>query len=289
MKTLLKYLSLTVLAAFLASPALAEDSPRFSADDFLKEWNVFLDEEEKSAKADQKDTGFLYFKTDMAPTGTLKLQDQTAAPVPFTPRKTMLTGNLENVVLPGETWLLNTFTPRFAGAEFSFGFGKENGDENAGPKFDISLSSQVSSKQTNIFGAVNNDFVLEALNRQIYDFGLDVGYSGFTLGASLRGEEGAYFDGISGYDIGLSYNRPTWSTSLLVGGYRQGNNIMFGLNNGIYNDMFFAVELGAAYKLAPWFKFVGSFRYYQDANLLLLNPDGGFTNRMFYLGTKLRF
>jgi len=305
MKAPLTYISLAALAAMFATPALADDAPYFSDDDFLEEWSVFLNEEkdENSAaeegrvnldpSAEKKtDSEFVYFKLDnlsstAATPLTLKNQDETTAP--FTPRKTSLSNNLENIVLPGENWFLNTFTPRYVGADVTFGTATEAAGGNNDSKFDFSLSSQVSSRQTNIFGAVNNDYVLEALNRQIYDVGLNLGYSGFNLAASLRGEEGAYYSGISGYDVGLSYSRPTWSTSLLVGEYRLGNNMLLGLSNGLYDDRYFAVEFGAAYKMAPWFQFVGSFRYYQDANMILLDPSGVSTNSMFYLGTKLKF
>lgn len=306
MKAPLKYIGLAVLAAVIASPARADDTPRFSADDFLKEWTVFLNEEEENSAKDTgrvnlnapetekkgKEAGFIYFNTEglsVAATTPLSLQNQNEATAQFTPRKTSLSTNLENIVLPSESWLLNSFTPRYVGTALSFSTASDGSDGENDSKFDFSLSSQVTSRQTNIFGAVNNDYVLEALNRQVYDVGVTVGYSGFSLAASLRGEDGAYFKGIAGYDIGFSYNRPTWSTSLLVGEYRQGNNLLLGLSNGLYDDRFFAVEFGAAYKMAPWFQFVGSFRYYEDANLILLDPTAISTTRMFYLGTKLNF
>lgn len=306
MKAPLKYVGLATLAAFVASSALADDSPRFSSDDFLEEWSVFLNEEEENsaedegrvnldvpeAEKEEKKTGFIYFNTEglsVAATAPLSLQNRNAATAQFTPRKTSLSTNLENIVLPGENWLLNSFTPRYAGAALSINTASDSPDGENDSKFDFSLSTQVTSQQINIFGAVNNDYVLEALNRQVYDVGVNFGYSGFNLAASLRGEEGAYFKGIAGYDIGFSYSRPTWSTSLLVGEYRQGNNLLLGPSNGLYDDRFFAVEFGAAYKMAPWFQFVGSFRYYEDANLILLDPTAISTTRMFYLGTKLNF
>ncbi|MEE8258797.1 MAG: hypothetical protein V3R20_03810 [Sphingomonadales bacterium] len=289
MKAPLKYISLAALAAFVAFPAQAEDSPRFSAEDFLKEWNVFLDEETKSSETDKVKSDFIFFNTDSLPANAINLNGQNEKQNPFTPRKSSLSSSLENIVLPGETWLLNTFTPRFAGAVVSFGIGSGGLDLEATSKVDISFTSQISSRQVNVFGAVNNAYILEAVNRQVYDVGLNVGYANFNLGASLRGEEGAYYDGISGYDVGLSYNRPRWSTSILLGEYRQVNNRLLGLNSGFYDERFFALEFGAAYNLAPWFKFVGSFRFYEDANRLLMNPNGITTSQMFYLGTKLKF
>lgn len=310
MKAPLKYISLAALAATLSFPAMAqdvpeEDTPRFSTDDFLEEWSLFLNEDEGNSIDDEgpvnlegrdedeeKKDGFIYFDTDsLSATAStpLTLQNQNKTIAPFTPRKTSLGNSMENLSLPGESWLVDTFTPRYVGMEVDFGTSSGGQDEETKSKFDFSLSSQVSSRQTNIFGAVNNDYVLEALSRQVYDVGLNVGYKGFGLGASIRGEESAFFDGISGYDVGVSYSRSTWSTSLMVGEYRQGSNLLLGTNNNLFDERFFAVEFGAAYNLAPWFQFVGTFRYYEDANLILLDPGAVSTTQMFYLGTKLNF
>ena len=311
MKASLKYIISAALAATLSFPAMAqdepvEDTPRFSTDDFLEEWSIFLKEEDGNSvddegpvsldgpdkKKKEKKDGFVYFNTESlsaVATKPLTLKNQNETILPFTPRKTSLSNTLENISLPGESWLVDTFTPRYAGIEVSLSSTSSDPEEKPKSKFDFSLSSQVSSRQTNIFGAVNNDYVLEALNRQVYDVGLNVDYRGFGLGASIRGEESAFFDGIAGYDVGISYSRSTWSTSLMVGEYRQGSNLLLGLNNDLYNERFFAIEFGAAYKLAPWFQFVGSFRYYEDANLILLDPSGVSTTQMFYLGTKLNF
>ena len=292
MKAPLKYFSLAVLAAFVAFPAQAQDDPpRFSSEDFLEEWNVFLDEERKLSETDKVDPDFIFFNTDSLPSDTFNLNGTGEDTSLFTPRKSSLTSGLEDIVLPGQSWLLSTFTPRFSGTVVNFGLGATDSlDEEALPKFDVSFTSQLSNRQTNVFGAVNNAYALEALSRQVYDVGLNVGYSNFNLGASFRGEDGAYYDGISGYDVGVSYNRPTWSTSLLLGEYRQITSPLLGLDTDFYDEMFFALEFGAAYNLAPWLKFVGTFRFYEDANRLLMNPNADITtSQMFYLGTKLKF
>lgn len=310
MKKLGIYITIGLGAALLASPSYAQedDEPlRFSSEDFLDEYNLFLGEAAEDAKASEvdlklnldskeseDDQDFIYFKKNansddssislsLAPVGTTQST--------FTPRKTILTGNLEKVVLPsGDALSLTSFTPRYTSADVSFTLGadKTNPDGNSG--FQISLASQFSRGNANVFGAVNNDFVQEALSSQIYDLGLSVGYSDFNVGASVRGEESAFYRGITGYDVGLSYQRPTWSTSILFGEYRQnGNYITAGLNSPYLDTRFFAVELGAAYHLAPWVRFVGSFRMYEDPGLFIIEGEKIGISQMFYLGTRVNF
>ena len=234
MKKLGIYLSLGLGAALLASPSFAQDEEeplRFSSEDFLDEYNLFLGEAAEEAEAsevdlklnldseeNEDDQDFIYFKKNTNIDGSsisLSLAPVGTTQSTFTPRKTILTGNLEKVVLPsGEALSLTSFTPRYTSADISFTLGadKDNPDKKAG--FQISLASQFSQRNANVLGAVNNDFVREALSSQIYDLGLNVGYSDFSVGASVRGEEGAFYRGITGYDVGLSYRRPTWSTSV---------------------------------------------------------------------------
>ncbi len=315
MKKLGKYISLGLGAALLAMPAYAqeEDEPlRFSSEDFLDEYNLFLGETSEEGEAsdvdlklnldsddlevveNEDDKDFIYFKTDnnvdessaslsLAPVGTT----QSA----FLPRKTTLTGNLEKVVLPsGAALSLTSFTPRYTSADINFTLGSKKDDQEETTGFQISLASQFSSRNTNVFGSVNNDFITEALSSQVYDLGLNVGYSDFSVGASVRGEDSAFYKGITGYDVGLSYQRPTWSTSILFGEYQQNENyITSSLNSPYLDTRFFAVELGAAYHLAPWVRFVGSFRMYEEPDLFIIDGDKIGISQMFYLGTRLNF
>lgn len=309
MRTTLKYLTAGALATLIASPALADDSPRFSADDFLSKYNLLLEEDkdkdkdetlkvnldEEKPASDKKDDEFVYFNTQTLNSGNdirISLQPTGKTQSTFTARKSTFSGPLETIVMPSpEAALLSTFTPRYTSADITFGIGgsKKLGDEDKST-FDISFSSQISSRSAGMLGGANNAYAMEALNSQVYDFGMNVGYSGFHLGASIRGEEGAFYDGVSGYDVGLSYDRPTWSTSILFGEYRQGNSLLIGALDSPYLDTrFFALEFGAAYKLSPGMRFVGSFRFYEDPTEFLFNHDSIVTSQMFYLGTRLSF
>lgn len=309
MKRLGIYLSIGLGAALLASPAYAQedDEPlRFSSEDFLDEYNLFLGEtsEEEEADVDLKlsldseengnEPEFIYFKKDTDVDGSstsLSLAPVGTTQSTFGPRKTVLTGNLEKVVLPsGEALTLTSFTPRYTSADISFTLGgdKENPDSNSG--FRISIASQFSQRNANVLGGLNNEFAREALGSQVYDLGLDVAYSNVFVGASVRGEENAFYKGITGYDVGLSYQRPTWSTSILFGEYQQnGNYITSSLNSPYLDTRFFAFELGAAYHLAPWVRFVGSFRMYEDPDLFIIEGDKIGISQMFYLGTRVNF
>ncbi len=306
-----KYISIALFVAFWASPALAEEdgdnSLRFSADDFINEYNLYLGsntakEKDKSITVDLKvnfddtDLGkdFVYFKKEGpndGPSTSLSLMPSGTIQTTFGPRNTKLTGPLESLTMPsGEGLALSTFTPRYTGADVSFSIGQKSDGLNSKQGVSISLSSQITQRSANVFSGVNNIYADEALKTQIYDVGVNVGYSNFFLGASVRGEEGAFYDGISGYDVGLSYERPTWSTSILFGEYRQDSNLITtSLNSPYLDTRFFAMEFGAAYKLAPWFRFVGSFRMYEDPDLFLFDNDRVAISRMFYLGTRVNF
>lgn len=310
MKKLGIYISLSLGAALLALPVYAQEddeSLRFSSEDFLDEYNLFLGEASDDADETEVDLklnldseenednpDFIYFKKDTDIDGSsasLSLTPVGTTQSTFGPRKTILTGNLEKVVLPsGEALTLASFTPRYTSADISFTLGgdKNNPDEKSG--FKISLASQFSKRDANVFGSVNNKYIQDALGGQVYDLGLNVGYSDFNVGASVRGEESAFYRGITGYDVGLSYKRPTWSTSILFGEYRQnGNYITSSLNSPYLDTRFFAVELGAAYHLAPWVRFVGSFRMYEDPDLFIIEGDKIGISQMFYLGTRVNF
>ncbi|MEE8294347.1 MAG: hypothetical protein V3R64_01410 [Sphingomonadales bacterium] len=310
MKKLGIYISIGIGAAFLAAPSYAQedDEPlRFSSEDFLDEYNLFLGEASDAAEepdvdlklnldsdenVDDKD--FIYFKKNNNVDGSsisLSLAPVGTTQSAFTPRKTTLTGNLENVVLPsGEALSLTAFTPRYTSADISFSLGSNKNAQEEASGFQISLASQFSRRNANVFGSVNNDFVNEALGSQVYDLGLNVGYSDFNLGASVRGEESVFYKGITGYDVGLSYQRPTWSTSILFGEYQQnGNYITSSLNSPYLDTRFFAIELGAAYHLAPWVRFVGSFRMYEDPDLFIIEGEKIGISQMFYLGTRVNF
>lgn len=305
LKRALTYVSSFALAVAAAFPSLADEAPRFSTEGFLSEWKAFLEDEEKAARKEQdagnlnfnlgpsedRSSDFIVFKKpekDEEENSSLQVSTSVFRSSSFTPSASVVSGELENTLLPGDSWLLNSFTPRYPTAHLRVGLtpGGEGADES---KFDITLNTQVVTSPTETFGPDGTGYLTESLPRRSYNVGMNVGYSGFRVGANLRGEEGAYFDGISGYDVGISYNRPSWSTSLMFSEYRQSNTYLLGLNDPLSGDTFFALEFGAAYRLNPWLKFVGAVRYYEDPNMLLLDPDALTISHLFYLGTNVNF
>ncbi|HXV74358.1 MAG TPA: hypothetical protein VD713_06480 [Sphingomonadales bacterium] len=296
--------SAVVLGAAVAAPAFANDAPRFSAEGFLEEWKAFLEDETKAAKKDQvpgnldfniggtaqkSDSEFLFFKKPEA-NGEAKpsLTLSTSAPEEsaFTPSSAFLAPELQKVVAPGELWLLSAFTPRYAATQISLGLAPGQGLVSGESKFDLSLTAGVVRADR---GPLAGAQLYEALPRQAYSVGASVGYAGFRLGANVRAEQGAYYDGFGGYDVGISYSEHTWSTSLMFSEYRQGNTYLLGAGDPLIGQSYFALEFGAAYNLNPWLKFVGSFRWYEDAQLFWLDPNGLNTTRLFYLGTNVNF
>ena len=297
-------LSAAALGTAVVAPAFAADAPRFSAEGFLEEWKTFLEDEIKAAQKDQvpgnldfnvkgaeqkSDSEFLFFKK---PGGTnnakpvLTLSGGVSTPPAFTPSSAFLADEVQKTVAPGELWLLNSFTPRYAAARLSLGLEPGQAFIEGDAKFDLTLT-------TGIVRAAGGDStsarLYDALPRQAYNFGVNVGYAGFRLGANVRTEQGAYYDGFGGYDVGISYSQPSWSTSLMFSEYRQSNNYFLGVNDPLLGQAFFALEFGAAYHLNPWLKFVGSFRWYEDAQMLWLDPNGLNATRLFYLGTNVNF
>lgn len=302
--TYLSVLSALALGAAAVTPAFAEDTPRFSAEGFLEEWKAFVESEEKAAKKDQvpgnldfnvggaaekSESEFLFFKKperqdDAKPVLTLStgVSDTPA----FTPTSAFLASDVQKTIAPGELWLLSTFTPRYAAAQLSLGLVPGQTLLGSDSKFDIALTTGVVRSQGDPLAGAQ---LYEALPRQAYNFGVNVGYAGFRLGASVRAEQGAYHDGFGGYDVGISYTEPSWSTSLMFSEYRQANNYALGIGDPLLGQTLFALEFGAAYHLNPWLKFVGSFRWYEDAQLWWLDPNGLNTTRLFYLGTNVNF
>ncbi len=238
----------------------------------------------------EREPGFLYFKDletgrGSSAAASLRFNERTLST--FTPRGGLLSNDSQSLASAGEPWTLGSFTPRNADAYVSlrYGGGADNEEGNA---LDIELSSSIRVQTVDVPGAVNNQSLAEAFNRQVYDVGLDIGYGGFNLGASLRSERGAFSDGVVGFDVGLSYSWSSWSTSLLVGEYsRRYNHIFPGQEDAQSN--FYAVEIGASYRLNPALRFTGAFRYFGFQDPVLLDPTAPPRSQMFYLGTNLNF
>lgn len=236
--------------------------------------------------------GYLYFSHSSTSTASLSavesgevLSITPEADESFTPRFGEAVAGIESLTVLGDDWLRNSFTPRQADAHLSFGY--KPGDEE-GTKLGIGLSSSVQVEEVDMPGVINNPSLNSAMNRQTYRLGLNVGYSGFNIGATLREDQSVYADTTRGYGVGLSYTGTSWTTSLNVGEYSRKYRNVFA-NYGDNEANFYAFEIGASYRLNRAFSFSGGMRYLsfgEDVEYSLFErPEA----QVFYLGTNLNF
>lgn len=244
------------------------------------------------------DSGFLYFHESIdaeEDQPELTLNFGAAQNAPFTPRFGKLhdgmSSGIESFLTPGEAWLLSTFTPRYADAHISLTYGR-NDEESARKALGIELSSSLRMRQVNMPGVAASPSLAEALSRQQYKVGLNIGYLGFSLGASLRSEMGEFNDGFNngfkGYDVGLSYRGSSWSTSLSVGEYSRRNSHLFAATQDL-EKTYYAFELGASYSLSRAFSLTGGFRHFEYGRGNFLEDQETPRSQIFYLGTRLSF
>lgn len=249
---------------------------------------------QNAAEIREQNSGFLYFRESKdterdGPALTLNLG--TTRSDSFTPRfgaaPAGASEGIESFLAPGEAWLLSTFTPRYANGHVSLTYGR--GDEESARKaLGIELSSSVRVRQMDMPGVAASPSLADALARQQYNVRLNVGYLGFSLGASLRSEMGEFSDGFKGYDVGLSYRGASWSTSLSVGEYSRRYSHVFSDTEDLENN-YYAFELGASYSFSRAFSLTGGFRHFEYGSSNLLDADGAPRSQIFYLGTRLNF
>ncbi len=241
-----------------------------------------------------KNPGFLYFRESVEaeredPDLTLNLG--TARGATFTPRfgaaPAGANAGIDSFLMPGEAWLLSSFTPRHANAHISLTYGR-NDQESARKALGIELSSSIRVRQVDMPGVAASPSLADALSRQQYNVGLNIGYLGFNLGASLRSEMGEFSDGFKGYDVGLSYRGSSWSTSLSVGEYSRRYSHLFSDTEDLENT-YYAFELGASYSFSRAFSLTGGFRHFEYGRGNLLDADAAPRSQIFYLGTRLSF
>ncbi|MDA5192448.1 hypothetical protein [Govanella unica] len=131
------------------------------------------------------------------------------------------------------------------------------------------------------------DLALEpAAKRPNYTVGVNVGYHGFTFGASLLREQNGLDLSYQGYDLGVGYFGRSWFTNLQVAGFRNDSNPLY---YNFMGDRFRAVELGAGYIIWPGFTFSGRFKYFDYGNPPFLNNRANEEQHIFSLDTRLNF
>lgn len=211
----------------------------------------------------------------------------------FTPRAGLAESTSSGFLAPGEATLLDGFTPRSANAHLSLSFAPGE-DDKAHKRLGIELSSSISVQPIELPGGVSRSFA-EAMNRQEYNLGVNIGYFGFNLGASFKREYDNFSDGYEGFDVGLGYRGASWSTNLSVGEYRRRDDSLLGMaalpiNSGIDRDAeFYAFGFGASYNFSHAFRLSGGFRHFEYGRSYRIDLAGAERAQVFYLGTHLNF
>ena len=239
-------------------------------------------------RSGEKKPGFLYFRADEMPDGGFQFKSRWLfeATSAFTPRQSGAASTLR--LSPGESWVLRGFTPRSAAAEFSLSYGVQQSVLGQQPKFGVSVSSNISISEIDLPGLVKNPTFSQALSRQSYEFGLNIGYAGFGVEAGLRGQDSLLEDGYSGYDLGLFYEGRRFYTNILVGEYRRK---LAGLQRGFGADdlNYYSLQIGASYRFGPALDLTGGFRLIGYGKGYVFEADRSSLDQVFFLGTRLTF
>jgi hypothetical protein len=273
-------LAVTSLAVIIVAPAVAQDEGLQLPE------TTDLD---LTSGDDAQEPGYLYFR-QAEPIDAAIGENFTAfenSITSFTPRAATDSSLFGMPSVAVDRFLFQGFTPRFGDDQISLRFGTDN-NETGDDGISLSLSSNVRVEQADMPGVVNNPSLSQALGRQVYNFGVSLGYAGFNVGANYRGDRGALLQSRSGVDFGISYSGESWSTSLLVGEYtRRYQNIYTDDERNRTN--FYALEWGASYQLTRSLSFSGGFRYLTLGRQGAQGLSGLDQAQEFYLGTSLNF
>jgi hypothetical protein len=311
-KIIIKISAIAIAASFAAggsAHASYDDDIQFTTKGFLEKLKAFVKSSEKKPgsvvvaldfngqakgkklKAGEREPGYLYF-TDIDGKGEMAKSLLGSKPNKNTlvPERDINVGfnPMQNVT---EEWVSSSFTPRSAGAELSISYTPKGNKElklgETRKSLDLALSSNIQVKPIETFSV--NPSLTEALSRTAYDFGVNIGYSGFNLGANMRREQGSLTDGYVSYDVGLSYQGRDWSTTLLLSESSRSYDNLMGIFDQQGRVNTYAVELGGTYRLNRIFDLSGGLRWFNTADRWTLGQDYRNNNQLFYLGTKVKF
>lgn len=172
------------------------------------------------------------------------------------------------------------------GNRVTFSYGTEGQRLDTGA-LGISFGSQFLVEPTSIMSPLYEGTEFEQINnRQVYNLSIDMGYAGFSLGASFSQEKMLYDAGLKGFDIGLGYAGRNWGADVKFGEYKRERDRLFASTEEFY-DTVYALEIGAAYQIHTNIRFTGRFTYYsygQDSEL-----DQVRSSQVFFLGTNVNF
>ncbi len=184
----------------------------------------------------------------------------------------------------GSMW---SFTPRYASVHFGISYLSDGSRPLTGKGFEIGVSSSLltSRVSTGLAGAFLNAPLIGS-GRKIYNLGVNVGYSGLSLGASVQRDEANLLGVQTAYDVGLNYRRGAFSTNLQFTSStgQAGRGLLFRINP---DNRIYAFEFGAAYRLRPGISFGGGLQYFSYSSVTVdqQQSDEG----VVFLGGNVKF
>jgi len=165
---------------------------------------------------------------------------------------------------------ISYFSPRFGGLQLGISYARDPGQVN-GPVNNNSTTTltdivDIAANYSGSFGGVDLDASARwgtasapagAVDPEVWGAGLNIGFSGFTIGGSFAEQDGTAAQDGHSYDVGIGYANGPMSYSLT---YFSGENIdneNVGLG-GIAKEELETIILAATYKVNSNFK-VGAF------------------------------
>lgn len=154
-------------------------------------------------------------------------------------------------------------------------------------EFGVWLSTEAARQSLGFLGRWQSVPLAPLFGQNSYNVGLNVGYSGFTLGAALSREVNGFDIALQGIDLGFGYHGERWFANIQAGDYRGDRNPLF---FGLYGERDRQVlQLGAGYSFWPNLSLSGRFRYFDYSNPFFPGLGGLSQEHVFTLDTKLNF
>ena len=208
------------------------------------------------------------------------LATRASAPVSGRP----IASALQNSLPEGSFW---SFTPRYAAVHFGISYLPEKSSDPNHQGLEFGVTSTFLRRDRSYgLDSLFIDAPLLGSNRQIYNLGFNLGYSGVTFGASLQRDSADALGAQTAYDVGVNYRRGAFSTSLQFssGRHKRARNMLFRVNP---DNRIYAFEFGAAYRLRPGVSLGGGLQYF-NYNSVTLSQDSN-DAAVVYLGGNVNF
>jgi len=296
MKNVFKYAVTALMISASSTATLADEKTRFESNGFLQSLDLFIAEQmaklrdvqktdkgdaikdlelslrDKTKSTESSDNGFFYLREAGPSTTGPTMGSMSDRP------------DFSSLLAPDGT-VRGSYGQDLFGTTGRLGvtFGADKNDPND-RGFEIALKSAYRLSMQGLPAA--NAFNSSDLAERQYNVGLSLGYSGFGLDATLMRQTSLFDADMSGFDVGFSYQAPSWSARLSMSEYREGADL-YGIENEARNII--SVELGASYRLTDSLGLTGGVRYYDYGSRLMLDPEAGEKSQMIFLGGRLRF